>query len=90
MIDLCNRTGLDLWLCIPHKTFDDFRANPTDNYWTSLAKLVKEQLNPSLNVYVEYSNETWNSAGYYSAQYNNCIQMAGQLGLSGGDCDFAQ
>ena len=51
-IDLCNRTKKDYWLNVPHE------ASPS--YWTQLAQLVAAQLDPSLRVYVEWSNEVWN------------------------------
>lgn len=51
-IDLCNRTGKDLWICVPHHTGPD--------YWKNLATLVRDTLDPKLKAYVEYSNETWN------------------------------
>jgi len=59
-IDLCNRLGADLWITVPHLTIEDYEDDPLDNYWTSLAQLVHEELDQELNVYVEYSNETWN------------------------------
>lgn len=52
MIDLCNRTGRDMWITVP--TFS------SPDYWTQLATLIKNNLDPKLKVYVEYSNETWN------------------------------
>jgi len=51
-IDLCNRQNKDMWICIPHL------AN--DNYIQQLATLIKNNLNPNLKCYIEYSNETWN------------------------------
>ncbi len=53
MIELCNELGADPWFCMPH-TADDA-------YVYSFAKQVKQQLRPDLNVYVEWSNEVWNS-----------------------------
>ena len=53
-IALCNATQKDLWLNVP--LFAD------NDYVNQLAALVRNQLNPSLNVYVEYSNEIWNTA----------------------------
>ncbi len=60
-IDLCNRVGADIWITVPHLTVEDYEADPCSNYWVSLANLIKQQLDPNLNVIVEYSNETWNS-----------------------------
>ena len=53
MIELCNTLGADPWFCMPH-TADDA-------YIYSFAMQVKQQLRPDLNVYVEWSNEVWNS-----------------------------
>jgi hypothetical protein len=53
MIDLCNRQRMNPWFCMPH------RAN--DDYVRQFAMQVKRDLDPSLKVYVEYSNEIWNS-----------------------------
>ncbi len=52
MIQLANMTKVDPWFCVPH------RATP--EYMTEFAKLVKAKLDPSLKVYLEYSNEVWN------------------------------
>lgn len=59
MIDLCNRTDTNLWINMPHRTFEDWQANPNDNFWTKAAALIRDNLKPSLKVYVEYSNETF-------------------------------
>ena len=53
MIDLCNELGADPWFCMPHQ------AN--DRYVEKFAELVKNRLRKDLNVYVEWSNEIWNS-----------------------------
>jgi len=73
-IDLCNRTTKDYWLNIPHE------ANAA--YWTQLAQLVYAQLNPSLRVYVEWSNEVWNSSFPQSAY---ATTQGTNLGLAGDD-----
>lgn len=49
---LCNETGKDAWICIPHLA--------TDDYVRQLARLFKARLDPRLRLYVEYSNEIWN------------------------------
>ncbi len=53
MIDLANRLQADPWFCMPHKADDEYVRN--------FAKQVHEKLSPQLKVYVEYSNEVWNS-----------------------------
>ena len=52
VIELCNITNTDMWICIPHLA--------SDNYITQLATLIKNTLNPGLKVYLEFSNEMWN------------------------------
>lgn len=53
MVDLCNRLKCNPWFCMPHRADDD--------YVRQFARYVHEHLDPSLKVYVEYSNEVWNS-----------------------------
>ncbi len=52
MIDLANETGKAPWFNIPHLA--------TDNYIREFARLVRDNLDPSIPVYVEWSNEVWN------------------------------
>ncbi len=70
MIDLCNRLQADAWFCIPHKADDDFVR--------CFAEMVRERLNPSLRVYVEYSNEVWN--GLF-AQHRYAAEQGQKLGF---------
>jgi hypothetical protein len=73
-IDLCDRTKKDYWLNVPHEA--------SASYWTELAQLVYTQLDPSLRVYLEWSNEVWNG----SFPQNAYAAAEGQsLGLSGSD-----
>jgi hypothetical protein len=64
MIELCNELGVDPWFCMPHTADDD--------YIESFAALVAGGLNPDRKVYIEWSNEVWNSRfdayGWVSAQ----------------------
>lgn len=53
MAILANGLGKNLWICIPHQA--------DDNYVTQCAQLLKNTVNTGLKIYVEYSNETWNS-----------------------------
>lgn len=52
MIELSNQLHKDVWICIPHLA--------TDEYIKNLSELLFENLDPDLNVYIEYSNEVWN------------------------------
>jgi hypothetical protein len=70
MIDLCNRLKTDAWFCMPHMADDDFVYR--------FAKVVKEGLDPSLKVYVEYSNEVWN--GFFP-QHRYAAEQGQKLGF---------
>ena len=51
MVELANLTQINPWFNMPHQA--------TDEYVTNFANYVKENLDPELQVYVEYSNEVW-------------------------------
>ena len=53
MIELANTQKAAPWFCMPHLA--------DDHYVRKFALQVKHELDPSLPVYVEYSNEVWNS-----------------------------
>jgi hypothetical protein len=53
MIALANLVGAHPWITIPHQADDGYAQN--------LAQLLKAQLDPALGVYIEHSNEIWNS-----------------------------
>ncbi len=69
MLQLANNTLCDPWFCMPHQA--------TNEFVTQFATLVRDQLDPSLKVFVEYSNEVWNSQ-FQQHQY------AQQQGLAAG------
>lgn len=58
MVDLCNKTCKDMWICVPHKA--------DDLYVQYLALLCRVALDPGIKVYLEYSNEVWNG------QFDQC------------------
>lgn len=73
MIELCNELGADPWFCMPHQA--------DDAYVFSFASQVKQQLRPDLNVYIEWSNEVWNSQ---FPQHNWVRERSGAASLSEG------
>jgi hypothetical protein len=52
MVNLANEVGADPWINLP--------THATDDYAMRWARQLKNTLAPKLNLYVEYSNETWN------------------------------
>lgn len=54
MIDLCNTLKADPWFCMPHKA--------SNGYIRDFARLVLQRLGPGRRIYIEYSNEAWNTA----------------------------
>jgi len=52
IIQVANQLDKNIWLCIPHQADDDYIAQ--------MATMFREQLEPGITVYIEYSNEVWN------------------------------
>jgi RTX calcium-binding nonapeptide repeat (4 copies) len=52
MVALANETGTSPWFNMPHQA--------TDEYMAKFAAYVRDNLDPSLKAYVEFSNEVWN------------------------------
>lgn len=81
-IELCNETGCDGWFNIP--------AMADDSYVLGMANLIKANLDPLLNIYLEYSNETWNGIFTQHVAIENQAKLdvaAGQTDLSLGGTD---
>lgn len=62
IIELSNILNKDIWINI-HMSCDS-------NYVAELAKLLKEELNPNINIYVENSNEVWSPTQLTHGPYN--------------------
>lgn len=77
-IALCNKLHKDAWVNVPHMA--------DDAYVKSLATLLKGSLDPSLHVYVEYSNEVWNW-GFSQATWN-LNQAASDVAAGDPDLNF--
>ena len=67
-IQFWNETDTDAWVNIP------FPAD--DNYVTQVATLLKNNLEPGRKLYVEFSNELWNSWGPFPANANYNAALA--------------
>lgn len=72
-VDMCNTLMKDAWLCVPHQA--------TDAMVTSLADMVRDNLNGPLTVYIEYSNEVWNNQ-FEQAAYCETLGINSGLGTS--------
>ena len=73
VIEIANRTATDPWINVP--------ISASSAYILELAQLFKDNLNEGLTVYVESSNEVWNTApGFEQSDYNEA--EAGALGIS--------
>jgi hypothetical protein len=73
-IDLSNRTKKDYWINLPHEAAADL--------WQKLAQLIHDQLDSSLRVYVEWSNEVWNGSfpqNQYAADQAQSLKLAGTI-----------
>ncbi|QTR51857.1 hypothetical protein J8380_14680 [Candidatus Thiothrix anitrata] len=70
MVELANRLHADPWFSLPHAASDDFIRR--------FADYVKVHLDPTLKVYVEYTNEAWN--GIFN-QHAYVKQQGMRLGL---------
>jgi hypothetical protein len=69
MIELCNATGSSPWYCVHHRADDVFV--------TELAKLFKKEYKSNKPIYLEHSNEVWNSI---FPQYEFCRSRSPKTG----------
>lgn len=73
VVAIANRTETDPWINVP------ISASP--DYITELAEFFRDNLNSELNIYVESSNEVWNTApGFEQSDYNEAEATA--LGIT--------
>ena len=73
VIELANTVNKDVWINVP------ISANAL--YVRQLAQLFKDSLKKNLNIYVESSNEVWNTApGFEQSAYNKAQALA--LGIT--------
>ncbi len=80
-IELANVLDADPWFNIPHLA--------DDNYIRQFAITVKQQLEPDKKVYIEYSNELWNTQFSQTTwiQQQGCNDPITKVTNAGGSCD---
>lgn len=61
MINLANTLNIDPWFNIPHQADNTFIYR--------FAQTVKQKLKPNLRIYIEYTNEAWNSVFVPQAEH---------------------
>lgn len=75
MIMLCNATGKDMWINVPHLATDDYirkmaqtiayGSNGVNPYTSAQSNPVYPPLNSGRKVYVEFSNEIWSNGNSF-------------------------
>ncbi|MDB5359066.1 MAG: Fibronectin type domain protein [Rhodospirillales bacterium] len=83
LVGLANETGKDVWINIPTYAGDDFvtklalllayGSDGVNPYTSPQAAPAYPPLNANLKVYLEYSNETWNTS---FPQFNSNVALA--------------
>lgn len=94
---LANQTGEDLWVNIPEQATDDYvtklaqmiqyGSDGTNPYTAAQLSPLWPALAPGLKVYVEFSNELWNSANGTQSQ-ENYAQAVAEVGAGGSPLNF--
>ncbi len=79
MVDLANRLHKDAWFNIPHAADDD--------YIREYATYVRDHLDPELKIYLEYSNEIWNT-NFNHGEYTQKKGIEMGLGLNAADVGY--
>jgi hypothetical protein len=93
---LANQTGKDLWINVPVNATDDFilklaqlvkyGSNGSTPYTSVQASPAWPPLDPNLRLYVEFSNEVWNSL-FQQAQDNHDAAVT-EVNAGGSPLDF--
>ncbi len=76
--DFISRVDADLWFCVPDDADDEFVRNA--------ASLLKERLPEDRKIYLEYSNEVWNSS---FKQNRRAASKGRELGFAESDWENA-
>lgn len=83
LIEICNQTGNDLWIQVPHVANEELIRG--------LARLIYDKLDVSLRVWFEFSNEIWNGYGPYMPQFSLATDVAAKhFGVAAADVTTEQ
>jgi hypothetical protein len=95
---LANETGKDAWICIPAKATNDYMtkvaqlfrygSNGTTPYTSTQTSPVYPPLNSSLKIYLEYSNELWNTAGAFQQSFHNRDAAVAEVNAGGSPLNY--
>ncbi len=93
---LANQTGKDLWINIPAQATDDYitklaqlimyGSDGATPYTSTQASPVWPGLDPGLRVYVEFSNELWNTA--FQQTFQNHDAAVAEVNAGGSPLNF--
>ena len=78
-IELANLLGKGAWINVP--------VMATDDYVRNLAILFRDKLRSDLPIYIEYSNEVWNSA-FSQSQWNKSKAVAEVFNNAGSNLNY--
>ena len=97
-IRLANETGKDAWINVPAKASDayitslaqTFRygSDGVNPYTSAQANPVYAPLNANLKLYVEYSNELWNTAGAFQQSFQNKDAAVAEVNAGGSPLNY--
>jgi hypothetical protein len=95
---LANQTGKDLWIDIPAQANDEFitklaqlmkyGSDGSEPYASAQAAPVWPGLDAKLRLYVEFSNEVWNTAGAFTQSGHNQTAAQAEVKAGGSPLNF--
>ena len=98
MVELANETGKDLWINVPERATDDYvnklallckyGSDGINPYTGPQANPAWPPLNSNLKLYVEFSNEVWNTAGSFEQSQDNHNSAIAEVHAGGSPLNF--
>ena len=95
-VELANETGKDMWINLPLQVDDDYvtkvaqllayGSDGTNPYTAPQANPAYPPLNAGLKVYVEYSNEVWNT--YFPMYHTNAVLAQQEVAAGGSPLNY--